>query len=80
MGVGHFTFLVSFRWVCVPGSLWFGLFSIPAPFFSILRQRFSTFPAVIADIFFEECRMLGSRRRSFASTSNSARMDLWLCP
>ena len=69
---GTFTFLVSFRQVCVPEPLKLGFFSIPDPFLGVLQQRCFTFPAVIADLFFEECSILGSRRRRFASTSVSA--------
>ena len=68
---GTFTFLVSFRQVYVPEPLKLGFFFHPCSFLSVLQQRCFTFPAVIADLFFEECRMLGSRRRRFASTSVS---------
>lgn len=64
--------------ISVPGPLWL----IFSPFLlllgGVLRQKFSAFSAEI-DVFCEECRMLGSRRKSLASTSNSAKMDLWLC-
>ena len=73
MEVGHFYFPGQFRQVCVSEPLKLGFFSIPDPFLGVLQQRCFTFPAIIADLFFEECRMLGSRRRRFASTSISAR-------